>query len=94
MPQPTKVDRDGLHRYLYRKAGEVSPFHRMPIKQIALAEDLGLDSGHMHRIIKEMVEAGRLKKVESGVSGVGVYSITNPDEWSEGHKPKRVLAWG
>jgi hypothetical protein len=59
-----------------------------------LGDDLGVNREHMSRIMREMVTAGRLRKVKAVVTGVWTYEITDPDEWAEGKRTKaRQPVW-
>lgn len=93
MPKPTKIDRAKLHRHLHRKLGGQPG----EIDKVKLAAALGMDHAHLGRIIKELVDAGRLSLIGRGAHNVGIYSSKDPDEFIDGEDsaPKpRVLAWG
>jgi len=96
MPRPDKVNRDALHAYFWRKANRR---HQLSISIRELADDLGVNERHMGRIMEEMVDDGRLKKVRNGKNNVGVFSISDPDTWEppteEGKAPRsrRKLVW-
>jgi predicted transcriptional regulator len=92
-----RIDRDALHRFLYDRSNSRS---HIKINQTELATQLDVTRGTMYRVLKEMLEGGRLRKVETLERNVGVYQIVNPDTWQaqqagtapvEG--PKRVM-WG
>lgn len=92
-----RIDRDALHRFLYDRSNSRS---QIKIHQTTLAEQLDVTRGTMYRVLKEMIEAGRLRKVESLERNIGVYQITNPDEWQAAQKgydvtplPKKIM-WG
>lgn len=92
-----KLDRVELHRYLHRKitaAGGTSP-----IVIADLASDLGTTAAHTGRIVKELVEAGRLRPVGRSNHNIVTYASVDPDEYEEEAeeqaKPKpRVPVWG
>jgi len=87
----TRVDRDGLHRFLHRKANARD---RLEIRVGELADDLGVNREHMGRILREMVAAGRLRKVKATVTGVWTYEIIDPEDWAEGKRRKaRQPVW-
>lgn len=87
----TKVDRDGLHRFLHRKANARG---RLEIRVGDLADDLGVNREHMGRILREMTAAGRLRKVKATVTGVWTYEIVDPDEWVAGARSRsRQPVW-
>jgi DNA-binding MarR family transcriptional regulator len=89
MARPIKLDRDALHAYLYKRTDHMG---RVQIKITDLAGDLGIRRDHLGRIIKEMVNDGRMKKTSSTFHNVGIYTITDPDTWAPGQTRKR-LAW-
>lgn len=68
-----KVDRDGLHRLLFKRADADG---RLELVQLEFAEEIGLTNGHLGRIFTEMIAGGRMRKVRPGV-----YEITDPDVW-------------
>lgn len=92
-----RVDRDALHRFLYERSNSRS---QIKINQTDLAVQLDITRGTMYRVLKEMVEAGRLRKVEALERNVGVYQIVDPALWQPANvqpsappAPKRVM-WG
>lgn len=100
MPAPKKpfnpyppLDRDALHVYLWERSSPVT--HRITIHQGDLAEGLNVTRGTIVRVINEMADQGRLKKVEAKKDNVRVYQITDPAVWS-GDKPvePRKIRWG
>lgn len=91
-PNPP-LDRDALHKYLWGKANPQS--HRIPIHQGDLAESLSVTRGTIVRVVNEMVDQGRLRKVDSKQDNVRVYQITDPDVWSGSKAPEpRKIRWG
>lgn len=91
MPQQVKLDREALHRYLWKQADDHG---RLEIKINDLAEKLQLGRGHMGRIIREMVEDGRLRLVNRGVSNVGTYSVVSPVGFDPDRPKRRQIKWG
>lgn len=92
-----RVDRDALHRYLYERSNSRS---QIKVHQTMLAEQLDVTRGTIYRVLKEMVEAGRMRKIESLERNVKVYQITNPDDWAKAQagyevvqQPKKIM-WG
>lgn len=90
MPQQTKLDRAALHQYLWRKANDRG---RLEIKINDLAEALQVERGHMGRIIREMVDDGRLRLVNRGVSNVGTYSVVSPVGFDAAKPKQRRIKW-
>lgn len=89
-----RVDRDALHLYLYERSNSRS---HIPIHQTELAEKLDITRGTMYRVIKEMVDAGRMRKVESLERNVKVYQIVDPAVWKAGEPHLKVtkrVVWG
>lgn len=73
------VNRDLLHQYLFAKADR----HQMvTISTGVLADELGVTIYCMSRILKEMKETGRIRKI--GLR----YEVTDPDiyMWTKTHR--------
>lgn len=93
-----RVDRDALHQFLYDRSNSKS---QIRINQTELATQLDVTRGTMYRVVKEMLDTGRLRKVEALEKNVGVYQIVNPGLWQAqqtgtsppDEAPKRVM-WG
>lgn len=69
------IDRDALHRYLWRKTNNRN---RILVNVGALAEEIGIGEDHMGRIINQMRDKGRLKKVGRESKGI-LLVIYDPD---------------
>jgi Fe2+ or Zn2+ uptake regulation protein len=92
MPNPynPRLDREALHRYLWDRS---SHSHRIKIHQGRLAEALNVTRGTVVRVLKEMGEAGRIRKVESLPDNIGIYKIADPDDFAapdQTPKPRRI----
>lgn len=92
-----KLDRVELHRYLHRKITAAGG--SAPIAMTELADDLGTTAPHTGRVVQELVDAGRLRKVGRKAHNIVVYASVDPDEYEEEveeqAKPKpRVPVWG
>lgn len=74
-----KIDRDALHLYAMRIANHRG---RARISHASLADELGIRSDHMGRILQEMVAAGRMRRISSSNEGV-VYAIKDFDVWAK-----------
>lgn len=91
-----RVDRDALHQFLYDRSNSKS---HIRINQTELATQLDVTRGTMYRVLKEMLDSGRLRKVEALERNIGVYQIVNPEVWAPAgaapppQAPKRVM-WG
>lgn len=90
MAKPIKVDRDALHAYLWKRTDQRG---RITVKIADLADDLGIRRDHMGRILREMGDAGRLKKTSALVRNVGIFTVVDPDEWNPEKPLERKLAW-
>lgn len=73
-----KIDRDVLHSYLRRNANHRG---RVTVKLGELADDLGIRSDHLSRILIEMAAAGRMRRISSSNLGV-LFSVRDFDEWA------------
>lgn len=69
------VDRHELHEYLYRQIGR-RPVVR--IQQHKLAKGLDINKWTMSRIIHELIDDGRIKKIPDSVDR---YIIQDPEPW-------------
>lgn len=89
-PNPP-LDRDALHRYLWERAHPNS--HRIPVHQGQLADALGVTRGTIVRVLNELVEQGRMRKVDSKDKNVRVLQIIDPDVWngSKAPEPRKIL---
>lgn len=94
-----RVDRDALHWFLFNRTNSKA---NIKINQTELAQQLDITRGTMYRVLKEMIDGGRLRKVEALERNVGVYQIVHPDVWASQQAnaappvkqaPKRVM-WG
>lgn len=85
---PKPLDRDALHRYLWKKAGRGG---MIEIHQSELAEQLSVTRGTAYRTLKKMVEEGRMRKARALEANVGIYAVIAPEVWAErqveGQKP-------
>lgn len=77
-PNPP-LDRDGLHRLWWRKAGRTG---QLKIVQTEWAELLDVTNSTLSRIMKEFAEQGRIRKI-----GWCLYAIADPDEHGAGPQP-------
>lgn len=71
----TRVDRHALHCTLFARA---SSRHVLRIHQQHLADELGVTKFTMSRLIRELVEAGRIRKLGAGAKNVSTYVIADP----------------
>jgi CRP-like cAMP-binding protein len=69
----TKLDRDLLHQYLWQRVDRLG---RVTIRQKDLAEGLGVTDATMSLLFKEMVLAGRLRKVRT------TFYVVDPKLWA------------
>lgn len=88
------LDRDALHRYLWDRSDRK---HHIVVHQQVLAGLLDVSRGTIVRIFKEMVDAGRIRKLESQEGNIGLYTVTDPDDWGT-DRPRtgsaRRVMWG
>ena len=79
MGRPKEIDRDALHRILWRRTDR-----RGAIKfvQNQMAAELGISPYHFCRIIAEMCEDGRLRQIAVGKHSVRTYLVKEPAELS------------
>lgn len=90
-PNPP-LDRDALHRYMWDRC---NAHHRIPVHQGELADALGVTRGTIVRVLNELVEQGRMRKVDSKLKNVRVFHVVDPEVWSgaKAPEPKRIM-WG
>lgn len=72
------VDRDTLHRIL---AGRASVSGRLVIHQAKLAAELGVTKFTMSRIVHELLDTGRIRKLGSAKGNITTYIVADPDTW-------------
>lgn len=79
MGRPREIDRDALHRVIWRRTDR-----RGAIKfvQNQLALELGISPYHFCRIIAEMCEEGRLRSIAVGKHNVRTYQVLDPAAWA------------
>jgi hypothetical protein len=87
------VDRDGLHRYLFRKS---DAHGRIQIGHMQLAELLHVHHSTITKIMREFLEQGRLRKQRVDVGRLTTYIVVDPETWDpETQAPaRRVPTWG
>lgn len=87
------LDRDALHKYLWDRSTHHT--HRIPVHQGDLADALQVTRGTVVRVLNEMVEQGRIRKVDSKEKNVRVFQIIDPEVWAGTKAPEpRRLMWG
>lgn len=95
---PKPLDRDVLHRYLWRhsrRGGLVEIHHQ------ELADQLHVNRGTIGRTVKKMIEEGRMRKHAAEEGNIHTYAVVSPDVWVEKRaedapapKGPRRAAWG
>lgn len=72
------IDRADIHKKIWDARDRRG---LVKVYQKAFAASLGLSTPHMSRIMKELQEQGRIKKVGARYRNVGVYSVRDPSEF-------------
>lgn len=80
MTQGVPIDRAEIHRKIWKARDRTG---KVKIYQKRFAETLGISAPHMSRIIGELIESGRLHKVGARYRNVGVYSVSDPAQFSD-----------
>lgn len=73
---PQKIDRHLLHKYLHGKADHHG---RLRILQTEFADQIGCTKFTLNRLLKELEEAGRIRRVSRARKQAGLYEINDPD---------------
>lgn len=71
----TAIDRQALHEFLWRKTNSR---RIVTFKQTELAEALGITDFALNRILREMKDAGRLRKLSHNGH---MYEVEDPRPW-------------
>lgn len=72
------IDRDGLHRYLWRRSDRLG---RLRLVQKELADGLGVTKFTISRIMKEFTDQGRVRSLGRGERSSHTYLVIDPDAW-------------
>lgn len=72
------IDRAAIHKKIWDARDRRG---LVKIYQKQFAQHLGISAPHMSRIIAEMIEQGRLKKVGARYRNVGVYDVRDPADF-------------
>lgn len=80
MPRPQTIDRDALHRVLWRRTDRRGS---LKFIQNQMASEIGVSPYHFNRILAEMEEVGRLKTIAIGKRSIKTYVITDPAKWRQ-----------
>jgi DNA-binding MarR family transcriptional regulator len=79
MPNPPqKIDRNALHRVLYRRSDRN---HRLKLDVRALSREMEVDYINLTRIIKGFNDQGRLRRIGGANNGPKVYVVEDPAHW-------------
>jgi DNA-binding MarR family transcriptional regulator len=76
-----RIDRDALHRYLYRRADS---HHRLKTPAKTLAEELGLNYENFTTILHRMADEGRLRRLSGAPNRTKVYLVAPPEDFVKG----------
>lgn len=72
----TGVDRALLHGYLWSKTDRMN---RIRLDQKALAAQLGVNHYTMSRIVHELLDAGRIRRLSIGHGNARTYIVADPE---------------
>lgn len=78
--KPQKIDRDALHRYLYRRA---DPFGRLKLNVKKLSSELELAYCNLTLVIADMAETGRIRHIGGSRYATKTYVIVDPAIWAD-----------
>lgn len=79
MTQGIKVDRDALHRVIWRRTDRR---RTLRIHQAMFAEELGVSPYHLSRLLAELEGEGRMRKLSAEKGNVGRYVIADPADFA------------
>lgn len=79
MTQGVPIDRVALHRVLWRRSGRR---RTLKIHQGMFGEELGVSPYHLSRMLAELEDQGRLKKVANDRFNTGTYKIEDPADFA------------
>lgn len=85
------INRHEIHEYLWENRDR---FDQVRIHQKQFADYIGCTSATMCHIIADLTDQGRITKVAAEEKNVGIYRISDPENWSEtarsGVRPART----
>jgi DNA-binding MarR family transcriptional regulator len=82
-----KVDRAALHRVLWRRTDRR---RTLKIHQGMFGEELGISPWHLSRLLKELEDAGRVRKLTTDRHYVGTYVVYDPADFTDEPGPTRA----
>jgi CRP-like cAMP-binding protein len=80
MARAKEIDRDALHRVLWRRTDRRGA---LKFVQNQLALELGISAYHFSRIMAEFQEEGRVRQIAIGKHNVRTYTVSDPATWRE-----------
>lgn len=75
--QGRELDRDELHRRLWQESSGHRQ-HLIEIHQVSLARTLRVNNSTLSAAIRDLKEAGKLRKIRSLRGNIGVYVVREP----------------
>jgi hypothetical protein len=75
---PLAIDRDALHRFLYRRADH---FHRLRFDLRELADEVGVNYAWLSQVITEMAHEGRMRRIAGAKQQQKTYRVEDPATW-------------
>lgn len=75
--QGRELDRDELHHRLWRDAQD-NRMHLVEVFQTALAHELGVNNSTLSAAIRDLKDAGKIRKVRAKQGNIGVYTVKEP----------------
>jgi hypothetical protein len=80
---PNKINRDALHRYLYRRSDH---FGRYKVNLRSLSEETGCAYNNLSTILTAMAAEGRLRRIAGRDYQAKTYRVEDPTAWSDANK--------
>lgn len=78
MPRGVSIDRAALHRVIWRRTDRR---RTIKIHQGMFGEELGISPYHLSRLIAELCEQGKMRKLSTDRHYVGTYVIADPADF-------------
>lgn len=75
--QGRELDRDALHARLWADSAS-SRQHLIEIHQLTLARELNVNNKTIGAALRELLAAGKLRKVRTKQGNIGVYAVRDP----------------
>lgn len=76
--QGRELDRDELHRWLWAHAQD-NRMHLVEVYQTHVARVFRVNNSTLSAAIRDLKEAGKIRKIRSKQGNIGVYTVRDPN---------------